>query len=333
LKIFVVGPETNDCFTHNIAHAFRSLGHDVRSMPSFLFGAANSRFLRGFYDVLDRTSEMWRLRRDRWAIKVADDFKPKITFVCTRTLEPETVYAIRKRSGGLVICWYGDTPGNIRRGHIVSGEYDAIFLKDREFVESLRKQLGLEAHHLDEACTPDWHKPVNNFRQAHLVVAGTLYGYRNAFLSRLLDQDVEVRAYGPSPSPWVPQQVKAVHTGCYLDHTNKAQIFNEGLACLNTFAPAERNNLNCRIFETCGSGGLLLTERKEVLSRCFEPGKEFLDFASSEECLDVIERLRMDIPFSEQIRKAAVKRAHGEHTYAHRLSTILQTIGLKTGKR
>ena len=328
MRVFVVGPESGDYFTHNVAHAFRSLGHEVFSEPLGLFVTPRSRLARGADEVLTRTSSSWRLRRDRWAVRVAGDFKPAITFVCTRTLEPETVAAIRKSSGGLVVCWYGDTPGNIRRGHIVSGEYDAVFLKDREFAECLRNQLGLVAHHLDEACNPAWHRPMGSLRQSHLVVAGTLYGYRNAFLARLLDRGIEIRAYGPRPSPWVAKRVATLHTGRYLDHTDKAQAFEEGLACLNTFSPAERNNLNCRIFETCGSGGLLLTERKDVLARCFEPGKEYLDFASFDECLEQIERLRREPALSERIRQAAVKRAHGEHTYVHRLTTILQTIGV-----
>lgn len=330
MKIFVVGPEVRDCFTQNVAHAFRALGHDVRSMPAFLFGAPNSRQLRVFQDILDRASERWRLRRDKWSIKVAGDFKPTLTLVCTRTLEPETVAEIRKRSGGLVVCWYGDSPANIRRGHIVSGEYDVVFMKDKEFADSLHKQVGLEAHHLDEACTPAWHKPVSNARKLHLVVAGTLYGYRNAFLARLIERKIEVCAYGPSPSPWVSKQVAGIHTGRYLDHTNKANIFGEGLACLNTFAPAERNSLNCRIFETCGSGGLLLTERKEVLTRCFDPGKEFLDFSCFDECLEHIEKIKREPDFAEKIRAAAVRRAHGEHTYVHRLEKIMAILNLSS---
>lgn len=332
MKVFVVGPEKSDCFTHNVAHAFRSLGHEVFSMPPHLFATVQSRVSRGLEEILQRTSSTWRLRGDRWAIRVAGEFKPAITFVCTRTLEPETVEEIRKRSGGLVICWYGDTPGNIRRDHIVSGEYDAVFLKDTDFARSCHDVLGIEAYTLDEACNPDWHRPMTKTRSHHLLAAGTLYGYRNSFLKRLADQGEMIQVYGPPPSPWVPQVVKKLHTGRYLDQTTKAQAFNEALACLNTFAPAERNNLNCRIFETCASGGLLLTERKEALSRCFEPGKEYLDFASFEECIEQIDRIRFDIGLSERIRQAAVKKAHGEHTYVHRLATILRTIDVSLRK-
>jgi len=113
----------------------------------------------------------------------------------------------------------------------------------------------------------------------------------------------------------------------YLNETNKAEKFESALACLNTFSPLEAaSSLNCRIFEVCGSGGLLLTESRTAINRCFEPGSEYLDFNSMEECIEKIGFIQDNPGQADNIRKQAADRAHRDHTYEKRLEVIVDDL-------
>lgn len=329
MKVFVTGPDAADSFGHNVAYTFREMGHEVRTGAGLMFAMLTSPVQRALNDVLSRAWRRWRMRADAQAVRIASDFKPDLTVMCTMTLEPESVERIRRVSGGLVVCWYGDTAGNVRRDHLVSGEYDAVFTKDGDLAHVLRAILGLEAHHLPEACNPAWHRPVAERMGDAVVVAGTAYGYRNALIERLLEAGEQVRLYGPVPPRWASAKLKSVHTGTFLDHKLKAQVFGEALACLGSFALSEgRNSVNCRIFETCACGGLLLSEDRDAIAPFFERDREYLAYASFDECRDHLRRMREDYTAAREIRTRAAQRAHAEHTYRHRLERMLKTLDL-----
>jgi spore maturation protein CgeB len=329
MKVFVTGPDVADSFTHNVAHTFRQMGHEVRTDPRLAFVMQQSSLRRGLDEVLSRASRHWRSRRDDRTVRLAAEFKPDLTVMCTMTLEPDSVRRIRNVSGGPVVCWYGDAPANLKRHHLVSGEYDVVFAKDSDFVQVLKAMLGLEAYHLPEACNPAWHRPEAERNGDTVVVAGTLYGYRGALVERLLDSGEDVRLYGPVPGRWVPPRVRTAHSGTFLDQTTKAQVFGRALACLSSFALSEgRSAVNCRVFETCACGGLLLSEERDAIAPYFERDREYLAYAGFDECLDHLRRLRVDYTEAQQIRARASKRAHAEHTYRHRLERMLKLLDL-----
>jgi spore maturation protein CgeB len=301
------------------------MGHEVRADARYVSLAGMSRPRILVEDILSK-SRGWRERRQRRIVDAASEFKPSLTIVCTNTLDPETIAAIRKRAGGLVICWYGDPPANLKRDHITAGEYDAVFVKEKRLARDLRDVLQINAFHLHEACNPVWHRPVGSERAGHVAVAGSLYGYRVAVLQKLVDAGCEVRAFGPRPGSWVQKTVADLHTGIFLDQRNKAIEFGRALACLNTFAPAERDSLNCRVFETCGCGGLLVSEKKDAMDECFDADEEYLSFSSFDELLSQLDRAKKDTAGAERIRLRAARRAHDQHTYEKRLGFVFQAL-------
>ena len=136
MKLFVTGPDAADSFAHNVAHALREMGHDARTDSRVAFDMQQSPLRRALDDLLSRAWRRWRLRRDSRAVRIAAEFRPDVTLMCTMTFEPETVERIRRVSGGKVVCWYGDAPANLRRDHVVRAEYDAVFAKDPDLVDA-----------------------------------------------------------------------------------------------------------------------------------------------------------------------------------------------------
>jgi hypothetical protein len=75
---------------------------------------------------------------------------------------------------------------------------------------------------------------------------------------------------------------------------------------------------NCRLFETTGAGGCLLTDWKANLSEMFELDREVAVFRSHEECFEK-GRWLLEHPIERNaLARAGQERVLREHTFAHR---------------
>ena len=125
---------------------------------------------------------------------------------------------------------------------------------------------------------------------------------------------------------WTAPAIAARHSGRYVIRDEKSAVFGGALACLNSQALSEGDSLNCRAFEIAGAGGLQLIEDKPSVATCFEPGREVIVYTSVDDIVAALARARAEPGWAEGIRAAAHARAHGEHSYHHRLTTILNAV-------
>ena len=95
---------------------------------------------------------------------------------------------------------------------------------------------------------------------------------------------------------------------------------------LNNLHPAEYAGANCRLFEACGSGGLVLTELRPGLTDLFQPGRELDTFTSFDELKEKLEWYLADPEHGRLIADGGAERAQSEHTYEHRLAAILEDL-------
>ena len=132
--------------------------------------------------------------------------------------------------------------------------------------------------------------------------------------------------YGRRPPRWSAEPVRKAHRGRYVIREEKSRVFGSGLACLNSTALSEGDALNCRAFEIAGACGLQLIEDKPSVAGCFEPGAEVLTFGSADDIHEHLGRARKDRGWAMKVREAGCRRAHAEHTYAHRLGEIFRHL-------
>lgn len=84
--------------------------------------------------------------------------------------------------------------------------------------------------------------------------------------------------------------------------------------------------VNQRVFDVPAAGGFLLTDAREDLGELFEPGREVVVFRDAEELRELVRRYR-DRPAERQaIAARARARVLAEHSYEHRLSTLLAHV-------
>src|ERR1700687_1947009 len=322
MKVLLPGPSHDDSFSDNVRHTLEQMGHQFISPPVRRQASHYSSLPRYALRVARERFSGGRPSRAEWQLlRLAKAKAPDVVLCPSFDIHPEILDELGKLCPGRRILWWGDAPANSQRWGLVNPGWDWVFVKDPAAVTKLRI-AGSNAHLLHEAMNPSWHRPVARQANDCIAVAGNYYGYRQAVILRLMTSGVRVSLFGAKPPIWAAARIKKHWTGRYITREDKSQVFGEALACLNTFALAEGNSLNCRAFEIAGAGGLQLMEARPIVSECFEPGTEVLTFTSFEELLALLQRCQRSPAEMQAIRTAAARRALAEHTYRHRLDRI-----------
>jgi spore maturation protein CgeB len=328
-RILIAGPRYDDSFVDNVACALEEMGHEVStSAPARTGTRVWSRRVRAVVSgMVSRSFRGSPGLEDRLLLRRVQTFRPHLLLALTTTIHPEVLLATKRMSGCPRVLWWGDAPANASGWGLPNPEWDTVYLKDKDAVAKMRL-LGREAHLLHEAMNPRWHRPIAECTTNDVLVMGNYYAFRQAMVTALLDRDVPVAAYGPTPPRWSDPRILALWRRKYLTRLDKSRAIGECLAVLNTFSFAEGNSLNCRAFEVAGAGGLQLLEYRPIVTDCFEPGAELLTFRTLEELLERIRWAQREQAGARRIRAAGARRALAQHTYRHRLEVILRGAGL-----
>jgi spore maturation protein CgeB len=226
------------------------------------------------------------------------------------------------------VLWFPDAVVNLGRALMLLAPYDALFFKEPHLVDRLRATLDLPVHYLPQGCNPRHHKPaIPAGTEPYLVIAGNMYPSRLRLLERLIAKGIPVRAYGGAIPCWAGDSpVRRIHTGRTVFTGEKARVFRSAAGVLNNLHPAEISGVNLRLFEAAGSGAAVLSEFRPTIPELFTAEEEILTFRDFDELVEQASRLLHEPGLTARLGDAAARRAHGEHTIAHRLATILEKV-------
>jgi spore maturation protein CgeB len=84
--------------------------------------------------------------------------------------------------------------------------------------------------------------------------------------------------------------------------------------------------VNQRVFDVPAAGGFLLTDYKAQLPELLELGKEIVCYRDPDEIPDLIRFYLKHSRAREEIISRGRRRILAEHTYVHRLQTMVETI-------
>jgi len=326
MRIGVVGPTGREEFAENTADALQRMGHLVTRLgpaqPSHRSRAAHN--VAGLaWQALPR----WDERAQRRIARCARDAACEVVINIDLRLIPATVARL-KCDGAKVAFWYPDPVSHLARQLMVLAPYDALFFKEPHIVRIFRKNLGLPAHYLPEACNPQWHRPAGSAgTEPCLVVAGTMYPVRLRLLERLLAKGIPLRVYGVGIPRWVGDSpVRTALAGRYISREEKARVFRSAAGVLNTMHLGEVDGVNGRLFQAAGCGAAVLTEFRPALPELFDIGSEVLAYRDFDDLVDQASRLLGEPGLTARLGDAAAQRALRDHTYDARLATILETV-------
>jgi spore maturation protein CgeB len=182
-------------------------------------------------------------------------------------------------------------------------------------------------HYLPEACNPRLHRPIALSaadREAYgcdVMIAGTLYYYRQEILGQLTDWNLKI--WGDRPD-WLIDRLPGRFMGRHVHGDDKVRAALAAKICLNTLHYAEVDGLNCRAFEIAACGGFQMVSEVPVLKEHFEPEVEVATFRNVDELREKVAFFIRNPQTAADIAERGRKRAHRDHTYERRLSDILR---------
>jgi len=271
-------------------------------------------------------------RREPAIVAAVREYVPSLVLVILGNgLSPKTVRAIRTISDAPILCWCQDQMTTLGRQYLLGSGYDAVFVKDRYLQDLFSRMIKSSSfHYLPEACNPRIHSPVEltpDDRRRHgcdIMVAGTLYYYRQAILQQLDEFDVHV--WGSVPD-WIVQRLRWPHSGREIVNREKAVAAQAATIALNPLHYAEVDGINCRAFELAGCGAFQLITHKAALEELFETDKEVVSFSTVDELVEKARHFVRNPDLAREIGARAAVRAHRDHTYEQRLAQIFRVAG------
>jgi spore maturation protein CgeB len=245
-------------------------------------------------------------------------------------LTPADARLIRSMTKAPLVLWYPDPIWSFQKHMFLNAPFDAMFFKDPYIVDMLRRKLDAPVYYMPECFSPRSlnHSPqiaTDPDYECDICTAGNLYAYRVAFFSHLADR--HVRLWGLPPPLWLdPGPVAPMVENRFVAHAEKAKAFRSARIVLNNLNPAEIWGTNVRTFEICGAGGFQITDARPGLSQLFEIGRELVTFDDVADLRAKIEHYLANEDERREIAAAGKRRALREHTYAHRLPLLLDTV-------
>lgn len=326
MRIGVVGRLEADMFAANIIDAVRDTGHVAVPLGP-VRAYHRLKISQGLAELSVLALPRLEQRTQRRIVREAARAACELVISTDARLTPESVVALR-HEGARVALWFPDHPANLGRAIMLVAPYDGLFFHEPHLVDRLRATLDLPAFYLPQGCNPRHHRPaVPAGTEPYLVIAGNMYPSRVRLLERLMAKGIPVRAYGAGIPSWIGDSpVRRIHAGYPVFTEEKARVFRSAAGVLNNLHPGEVEGVNLRLFEAAGCGAAVLSEFRPAIPSLFAVGEEVLTFRDFDELVEQASRLLHEPGLTAKLGDAAARRAHGEHTIGHRLTTILEKV-------
>lgn len=337
MKVFFIGTDpinqhgiSPDSMEAHVISALHALG-----VETVFFAFASGGFGRRINRLLELAAVDFKLIPttpiERTLSKAVASFEPDIVLLLLGNYTPPaTIHKLRRITKAPIVCWCQDHMGTMGRQYILGSKFDYIFAKDQVMVDLFRRYTRVpHVHYLAEACNPAIHNPVQPTSDdlhrygCEVTTAATLYYYRSEIFESLTDFDL--RIWGPVPR-FYDGPLRPYCTGRSVYTRDKSACFNASKIVVNSLFPMEFGGLNARAFEVAGCGGFQIITHSDAVAKHFEIGKEIETFHDLNDLRTKI-RYYLDHDNERQtIANAGKVRAHSEHTYEHRLKTLLDTV-------
>jgi spore maturation protein CgeB len=114
----------------------------------------------------------------------------------------------------------------------------------------------------------------------------------------------------------------------WVDFAQIPAVAARGKIVFDIVAGWDEEGLTAKTFELAACGNAMIHNDCVGLSDAFEPEKEMLIFRSPLQAKQAVQRLLDDEPLRKQIGNAARNRILAQHTWAHRVQSMVEQAGL-----
>ncbi|GEM_PF-456558 len=337
-RILAIGKFGTEQLGLHVAETLESMGHEVARFRPGIKRIAGGKLAQTWtklknvaWRFASKIPPVRKTRRKR-LFNRAKQFEPDVVLECGSFLYPDEIDRIKGLTDAKCALWFPDSVAGFGGHKFLLGDYDALFFKDPYIVRALQRRLGISAFYLPECFNPDRHRVPDQTEETSpkwtcdIATAGSMYPYRAKFFEQLSAYDVQI--WGNQPPVWLdlPPSVKRMQRTEFVADGEKAQAFTGAKIVVNNLLPTEVWGVNARTFEAAGVGAFQLMDRQAGLSQLYEEGKEVACFEDHDELITKIEYYLEHDAERRSIAEAARERSLSEHTYKHRLVTLLNTL-------
>jgi spore maturation protein CgeB len=255
-------------------------------------------------------------------------------------VEPAVIREIRAM-GIPTVNWYCNASYQFDLVSEIAPAYDFCLVPEKFRLDDYRR-AGANPVYCQEAANPNVYRPFDVPAEFDVTFVGQRYGNRPAYLRRLVEAGVDVRAFGPR---WDEQARRATspaehelarRAGGPLSDDELVVMYSRSRVSLGFSAVARLpkdgsppiKQVRLRDFEAPMSGAFYLVERFDELADFFEPGREVVFFEDEDDLADKAQFYLRHEAERRRIRDAGLRRARAEHTWHKRFESAFRTMGL-----
>lgn len=253
---------------------------------------------------------------------------------------PITLKALQQlRSMGVItVLWFVEDFRRFSYWRPLAPYFDFIFTIQKEPCISAMKDAGADqVHYLPVGCDPTVHAPCNLTPEEQerwgSPVSFVGAGYHNRQQAFAALAHLPFKIWGTEWPHGKPFNRLVQEGGRRLGPAEYTKIFNATSINLNLHSSSERDGVdpfgdfvNPRTFELAAAGAFQLVDYRSLLPELFVPGEELVTFRSVAEMKQLIEHFLENREEMSRFVARARQRALNEHTYEHRIRSMLGTI-------
>jgi len=334
-------------WTTYTARALDRLGQTVVTFDSgsltldrltLLKGRKLAGFVPGLSGLLDRLRRAWHQARDRRLLRTVHEIRPDLILVLWgRSLTPELLGSLKAHARCPLVTWWCDDPFR----HSVEGllpYYDIFFVFDRSYMARLLRAGAADVRFLPCACDETVYRPktLSRAEQARyrcdIALVAWCYPRRVEVVNALADFDLKIWGRG-----WRSAQARKSLNGTgrrliqgerFISDEESATIYNIAKIGLNIHSDQTHEaGLNTRAFEELATGTFELMDAVPGMEELLVPGEEVAVFHSPGEARELAEYYLRNPARRTHIAARGRARTLSEHTYVHRMRTLLSAVG------
>ena len=258
--------------------------------------------------------------------RVLDDQNPELVLVIGGDpLGEALVDRLRARSRARWINWLPNDLRSVSSATLLARPYDHIYAVGTDVAAELQERLGRTVDVLALAADPSVYRPIRTRDQyrANVVFAGSATPRRERLLSGLVEFGLAV--WGPG---WRKTALRDYCRGEVRSTEEYVKAYAGASVAINIHHVAVEGDpreasCNQRLFELAAMGAAQVVDDRGDLERAFHADKEVYVFRDAADLRVSVRELLENPAEAERLGGAARARALRDHTYMHRLRTLL----------
>ena len=245
-------------------------------------------------------------------------------------VSPRTLAAVRA-AGVPSACWWINDPFQFERSLQRAPHYDWVFSNSAVCAQWYRERGVAASAFLPTACEPSVHRPVPPVAAdaCELCFAGDWSPLREQVVTALARR-FEVRVFGPWGRKLAPDSpLRPLLRDGFFTPDDMAAMFSSAQVVLNLHSWCGRfdHGVNPRLFEAAACGAFQVVDDKREIASLFTPGAELAAVPGPDDFAQAVIDALADPAGRARAGRAALRRALAEHTYRHRMASLISAMG------